>query len=471
VYPFWDLAILPILQASGARRIVEIGALKGDTTVRMLEGLGPDVELHVIDPLPAFDPAEHERRFAGRYLFHRDLSLNVLDGLPPMDVALVDGDHNWYTVYHELTALRDVARRESRPMPVLVLHDVGWPYGRRDLYYAPEQIPDEHRQPYARRGIVRGSEELVESGGANSENCNAIREGGPRNGVMTALDDFVAEHDRPVRVVVLPVYHGLAIAAEAEVLTAHPELAELLDRLEGADGQGALAELAETQRIELVVEYHNVFYGTKARIAALTREQLDVLQAVADAERSLIGAEAEAMPLAEVEQLLDEMRSAGAFGHLVVCGRGAAADAVFLRGYLNVHQLGFRLAVAVDPGGAVSEAEAAFSRPPLVDGRVRRLSGPYERAVADVPGPIAFLWIAAAAAADVTHILDALYERLADGAVVVVSRSADAEVAASVDDVLRRRGVTVDRARTDSGSSWWRHVASSTVEPEVVVSR
>ena len=49
----------------------------------MLERLGPDVEFHVIDPLPDFDPAEHEARFAGRYFFHRDLSVNVLGELPP----------------------------------------------------------------------------------------------------------------------------------------------------------------------------------------------------------------------------------------------------------------------------------------------------------------------------------------------------------------------------------------------------
>jgi hypothetical protein len=51
---------------------VEVGALRGENTERMLDRLGPDVELHVIDPLPDFDPAGHEARFAGRYVFHRD---------------------------------------------------------------------------------------------------------------------------------------------------------------------------------------------------------------------------------------------------------------------------------------------------------------------------------------------------------------------------------------------------------------
>ena len=45
-----------------ARRIVEIGALRGETTALMLEKLGPDTELHVIDPVPEFDPAEHEKQ-------------------------------------------------------------------------------------------------------------------------------------------------------------------------------------------------------------------------------------------------------------------------------------------------------------------------------------------------------------------------------------------------------------------------
>ena len=124
----------------------------------MLERLGPEAELHVIDPVPEFDPAEHERRFPGRYIFHRDLSLNVLPTWSPMDAALIDGDHNWYTVYHELQLLADVAPTPARPLPVLILHDVGWPYGRRDLYYAPEQIPEEFRQPYAQRGMRPGTQ-------------------------------------------------------------------------------------------------------------------------------------------------------------------------------------------------------------------------------------------------------------------------------------------------------------------------
>jgi cephalosporin hydroxylase len=250
MFPLWDDVIAPVIEAVGPRCIVEIGALRGETTVRMLKSLGPRCELHVIDPEPQFDPSEHERRFPGRYHLHRGTSLDVLPGLPPADVVLVDGDHNWYTVYHELKVLAETARQAELPLPVLVLHDVGWPYGRRDLYYAPERIPSEFRHPYRRAGMRPGRSALVGNGGLNRDMCNAEHEGGPRNGVMTALDDFVAEHPSPPRVVVVPVFYGLAIVAEDRVLAARPELTALLDHLESPEGRNDIVALAERIRID-----------------------------------------------------------------------------------------------------------------------------------------------------------------------------------------------------------------------------
>lgn len=250
MFPFWADVIAPAIKAVGARRVVEIGALRGETTVRMLRGLGPDCELHVIDPLPEFDPAEHERAFPGRYIFHRGISHDVLPTLSPVDLALVDGDHNWFTVYHELQILAATSRAAGLPLPVLILHDVAWPYGRRDLYYDPSRIPDEFRQPNRQAGMRRGVSRLFPNGGMNRNLHNADHEGGPRNGVMTALDDFMAGHDRPLRRVVLPIYFGLAVVAEEEVLAGHPDLAALLDQLESPAGQTSLVVMSEGIRLD-----------------------------------------------------------------------------------------------------------------------------------------------------------------------------------------------------------------------------
>jgi cephalosporin hydroxylase len=280
MYPFWNDVVAPVIKAAGTRRVVEVGALRGENTERMLERLGPDVELHVIDPLPEFDPTEHEVRFAGRYVFHRDLSVNVLGALPPMDVALIDGDHNWFTVATELRLLAAVSRAAGAPLPVAILHDVAWPYGRRDLYYNPDTIPSEHRQPWRRAGIRRGQSELVDgAAGMNTELANAEHEGGPHNGVLTAVEDFVAGHDRPLRLVVLPIYFGLAILVEEALLAERPPLAALLDRLESAAGKDMLLRLGEEIRLDAAELDQVLLRERDRRIDGLTMRYLDSVKA------------------------------------------------------------------------------------------------------------------------------------------------------------------------------------------------
>ena len=134
---------------------------------------------------------------------------------------------------------------------MLILHDVCWPYGRRDLYYVPERIPAEFRQPYRWAGMRPGQSELVGNAGMNRDMANAEHEGGPRNGVMTAVDDFVAEHParaegRGATPLLRPGHRGGANGCS----TTSRDLAALLDRFESPDGQGAIVDLAERIRVD-----------------------------------------------------------------------------------------------------------------------------------------------------------------------------------------------------------------------------
>jgi cephalosporin hydroxylase len=407
VYPLWDIAIAPVIRAAMPKRIVEIGALRGETTTLMLESLGSEVELHVIDPVPEFDPTEHEQRFPGRYIFHRDISHNVLPQLEAVDVALIDGDHNWYTVYHELRMLRDSARAAGASLPVLIMHDVLWPYGRRDLYYDPQQIPEEFRHPYASRGIAQGRSELMppRGGGVNPTMNNALHEGGPRNGVMTAFDDFLAEHDKAVRKVLIPIYFGLLVVVEEERLAAHPALEKALDELESAEVRNELLELSEQLRLRALALQHRVFFNSQRRIPQLTRRYLDNLKTallnqhylenevrlkyladcaregrkvdsakLQDPARNLKavvqrtqaerragtrpprGVPASWLPFAPIgrlrldhlESCLDGVREARVGGDMVSCGTSRGGDAVFMAGYLEAHDMTRRVWVA-DP--------------------------------------------------------------------------------------------------------------------------
>src|SRR5260221_14385409 len=110
------------------------------------------------------------------------------------------------------------------------------------------------------KGIRPGTKQLLPTGGLNPEHYNAVTEGGPRNGVMTALDDFMSEYDRPLRRLVLPVYFGLAIVVEEARLEREPELRALLDSFESAGGKDILLAIAEQTRPQALLFQHNANY-------------------------------------------------------------------------------------------------------------------------------------------------------------------------------------------------------------------
>ena len=91
---------------------------------------------------------------------------------PTIDAVLIDGDHNFFTVRNELELVWAGVRDRAGRLPVVMFHDVGWPYARRDLYYEPGDIPVDERQPHARSGIARDRAELTWTGmNANLENA------------------------------------------------------------------------------------------------------------------------------------------------------------------------------------------------------------------------------------------------------------------------------------------------------------
>ena len=484
MFPFWHDVVAPVIEAAHARRVVEIGALRGDQTELMLRRLGPDVDLHVIDPVPFFDPAEHERRFAGRYVFHRALSVDVLGDLPPMDVALIDGDHNWYTVFTELNLLADVALRAGAPMPVMVLHDVGWPYGRRDLYYDPSNIPAEHRQPWRRAGIRRGERRLVGVGGLNSNLANAEHEGGARNGVMTAVDDFVAARGEALRLLVLPVLFGLAIVVAEDRSAAQPALAAQLDRLESAEGKDMLLRLGEDFRVDSLVVEHALLEQTTARAETLASRYLEAVKRslahetspgaeAGDDRRSGHGGSGIRAGLDHLHACLDTAWAAWARGDIAVTGAGAGvgASATFAAAYLEAHDHGARHQVLIavpaptsDRVAAVEHAEEVVSGFDLMGERVRLLPGDAQARSVDLgPSRLAAVHIGAGAA--IQDALDLLYPHLVPGGVVVVDDLRDPETWGAVEAYRAGHGIDAPLQRSDAGHAHWRVPARLTSDP------
>ena len=186
---FIDDVTLPIIKENGYKRILEIGASLGDNSRHVLNV--PGSHLTIIDPGYDCDLA---KKFSERnnLTVMKAVSLKGLSQVQSsFDCIFIDGDHNWYTVYNELKIIAE--HNLLKAGGTIFFHDVGWPYGRRDMYYTPELIPAEFRKPYAKKGMWPGQSSLDDHEGFNPHYFNALEEGGGRNGVLTAIEDFVRD--------------------------------------------------------------------------------------------------------------------------------------------------------------------------------------------------------------------------------------------------------------------------------------
>ena len=129
-----------------------------------------------IDPRPQPDAARDRRRAQPELELVEATSHEALPELDAADAIIIDGDHNYFTLSEELRLIDE--RTPGAPMPLLILHDIGWPLARRDAYYAPERIPAEHRQPLAHDTYLTPDEPGTAPDGMPFA-CVAEREGGP----------------------------------------------------------------------------------------------------------------------------------------------------------------------------------------------------------------------------------------------------------------------------------------------------
>ena len=235
------------LEAIEAKTIVEIGAFHGKSTEEMLEWVDAHgARLIAIDPEPQPDLVELA---ASRpdLDFVEKTSHEALPELPDADAIIIDGDHNYFTLSEEL---RLISERSPGPaMPLLLLHDIGWPLARRDAYYVPDRIPAEHRQPLALDTfLVPDDPGTVDEGMPFA--CVAAREGGPRNGILTAVEDFL--EGRPeLRFAKVPAFFGFGVIWHCEA----PWADALAAAIAPWDGNPILERLERNRVLHMVERY------------------------------------------------------------------------------------------------------------------------------------------------------------------------------------------------------------------------
>jgi hypothetical protein len=259
--------VLGCLDAVRARSVVEVGAFMGELTrllLRWAETTGATVTAVDTAPHPdleALEPAHANLRLI------RATSHAALAELPLADAIILDGDHNYYTVSEELRIISERAAEEHQRLPLLLLHDVGWPHGRRDDYYVPDRIPAEHRQPLAEEGVYPG-EPGTYHGGIPCDNP-AAHEGGPRNGVLTAVEGFVSSHEG-LRLAIIPAFYGLGVVWD----TAGPHDAALTQVLSSWDRNPLLQRMEDNRVLHLANTHVQLILAQEAqqRVAEQDRQ-------------------------------------------------------------------------------------------------------------------------------------------------------------------------------------------------------
>ena len=234
--------LVALLDAAKPRSVVEVGAYAGDfTRLLLMWAERSGAQIAAIDPSPQPEleqlSAENEK-----LSLIRAPSPGALAEVDAPDTVILDGDHNYHTVTEELRAVLGGAPESP---PLVILHDVCWPHARRDDYADPDQIPPEHRQPIERNTGLYPGVEGVRPGGIPYRNP-AAKEGGPRNGVLTALEDFLADHDGLAHAIV-PAFYGLGVVWAKDA----PYAEEVARIVEPWDRNPVLARLERNRVLHL----------------------------------------------------------------------------------------------------------------------------------------------------------------------------------------------------------------------------
>jgi len=234
------------LDAIQAKSVLEIGAYKGELTSELLEWADRSgARIVALDPEPPDELLELGKQRPDLELV-LETSHDALRKIELPDAIVVDGDHNYYTLSEELRIVGE--RAPGAEIPLMMFHDVGWPHARRDTYYVPDRIPDEHRQPLAHEVYLSPSEPGISEDGGLPYVWAAEREGGPENGTLTALEDFVNGREG-LRLSTVPAFFGFGALWHTEAPWADA-VARILDPWD----RNPLLERLEANRVAQIVE-------------------------------------------------------------------------------------------------------------------------------------------------------------------------------------------------------------------------
>ena len=114
--------------------------------------------------------------------------LKIISNLENYDAIFISDDANWYTVFNQL----QIIKKTNDKFPLVFICNNNFPNKRRDSYINPDEIPASFRHNYTNQfPICYNNEKIIVNDGL----YHACDENTPKNGVLTAIEDFLDEND------------------------------------------------------------------------------------------------------------------------------------------------------------------------------------------------------------------------------------------------------------------------------------
>ena len=189
--------------------------------------------------------------------------------------------------------------------------------------------------------------------------------------------------------------------------------------------------------------------------------------------------------LDHLEACLDAVRDEAVPGDFVECGTARGGGAIFIRAYLDGHEIAGRRVFVADRFRASPDPDQAptmprqgvagfradlnlvrdgFERFGLLDERVRFLQGPMAATLPDAPvEEIAVLRVGRGLGAEVRVVLDALYDRLAVGGFVIVDDRTESACREHADAFRSARSIEAPLEHVDASAISWRKAEAEPV--------
>ncbi|WP_406532114.1 hypothetical protein [Methanobrevibacter sp.] len=151
-----------------------------------------DSEISIYDLIKEEDDSNIVIEYIKENVKHfEESSLNILPNLESFDVVFINGDPNWYTVYNELNLIK----KNNSNFPLVFVCNNRYPHKRRDSYMNPDNIPEEYKHECCNNlPIIFEEDEEIKHAMVEDGFCHAIYQNTPKNGVLTAVEDFLNQN-------------------------------------------------------------------------------------------------------------------------------------------------------------------------------------------------------------------------------------------------------------------------------------